>query len=65
MKYNFIISSSAEIKIDLTIDYILEHWGLKSQQNFLFELKRSLAVIENNPFSFPVSLKYPTIRECV
>lgn len=65
MKYNFIISSYAEIKIDLTVNYILENWGLKSQQDFLLELKRSLVIIENNPLSFPVSLKSSVIRECV
>lgn len=65
MSYNFIISSQAEIKIDLTINYILENWGLKPQQDFLSKLKHSLFIIENNPYSFPASLKYPEIRECV
>lgn len=65
MNYNLIISSRAEKKIDILLTFLLEEWGISTQQSFLDEFQHCLFIIKQNPYTFPATLQNTEVRQCV
>lgn len=64
-KHKVYLSSVAEYKLELLIQYLSDEWGEQSKQNFLSELQSSVAKIESFPYSCPKSEKFEGIFKCV
>ena len=65
MKREVKLSSLAEKKLDMLLEYLLQHWSQKVKNDFLKKLDKSIAVIQSNPESFPQSNKQKGLHKCV
>ena len=64
-EYNLIVSPRAEQRVDALLDFLLNEWGFRVQQNFLDDFQHCISIIRRNPYSFPVTLQDKSIRQCV
>lgn len=64
-EYNLIVSPRAEQRVDALLDFLLNEWGFRVQQDFLDAFQQCISIIRRNPYSFPVTLQDKSIRQCV
>lgn len=59
------LSIEAAEQLQQLLDYLEANWSIKVRDNFIAKLDRSMKIIENRPFAFPSSEKFPGLRKCV
>lgn len=59
-----IISQIAQKKLDLLLEYLLKEWSYKVKAKFIKKLDKNLQIIQNQPASFPESIKQSGLRMC-
>jgi plasmid stabilization system protein ParE len=60
-----IFSKSAKIKLESLLIYLEKEWSVKSKNDFIKKLDRSIDQISKLPVSCPESKKFPGLFKCV
>lgn len=60
-----VLSKRAKIKLENLLDYLEKEWSLKSKNDFIKKLDRSIAQISRLPESCPESRVFKGLYKCV
>ncbi|PJR03697.1 plasmid stabilization system [Avrilella dinanensis] len=66
MDRKVVISKTAERKLNLLFDYLIQKWSVRIKNKFIERLDSSIEIIKNQPDIFPESKKNaPTKKSCI
>lgn len=59
------ISKTAERKLDLLLNFLVQNWSIQVKNDFVEKLDRAISIIRTQPESFPASSKEKGVRKCL
>lgn len=65
MSRKVVISKTAEKKLDILFNYLIQEWSFTVKKEFVEKLDTSINIIKNQPEIFPESKKGKGLRKCV
>ena len=63
-QFNIYLSPRAKIRLENILDYLINNWSVKTKDNFLSKLDRTISLIQTSPKLFPKS-NIENIRKAV
>jgi plasmid stabilization system protein ParE len=63
--FSVLIAPEAAADVSRINQYLLENWSERVRDNFIKKLRKSVALIQVMPLSYPVSSTKATLRKCV